>query len=185
MTTKTKLIGAGAAVAAMLAAMGASSFAEFTATGTSPTQTFKAGTVKIQVGQNCVQYVESETSHGTIAELNRVPDEEVAIEVAGRQVGGKAVGDMIDAASSIRHREHVNQRARSVGDVDSCGASPDRLKPVETLIACVVDEKNDALGCRALMRDTAGCKDERLVEELLGEIPVMGRRPASDVAEPE
>ncbi len=70
MTTKTKLIGAGAAVAAMLAAMGASSFAEFTATGTSPTQTFKAGTVKIQVGQNCVQYVESETSHGTIAELN-------------------------------------------------------------------------------------------------------------------
>ena len=70
MTSKTKLIGAGAAVAAMLAAMGASSFAEFTANGTSPAQTFKAGTVKIQVGKQCVQYVESETSHGTIAELN-------------------------------------------------------------------------------------------------------------------
>ena len=70
MTTKTKLIGAGAAVAAMLAAMGASSFAEFTANSTSPTQTFQAGTVKIQVSNQCVKYLESETSHGTIAELN-------------------------------------------------------------------------------------------------------------------
>ncbi|MCL4493448.1 MAG: hypothetical protein M1294_01370 [Firmicutes bacterium] len=71
MTTKTKLIGAGAAVAAMLAAMGASSFAEFTATGTSAPQTFKAGTVKIQVGGLLSPYVESETSGpGTIAELN-------------------------------------------------------------------------------------------------------------------
>ena len=70
MTTKTKLIGAGAAVAAMLAAMGASSFAEFTANSTSPTQTFQAGTVKIHVSNQCVKYLESETSHGTIAELN-------------------------------------------------------------------------------------------------------------------
>ncbi len=70
MTSKTKLIGAGAAIAAMLAAMGASSFAEFTANGTSAPQTFQAGTVKIQVGNLLGPYVESETNHGSVAELN-------------------------------------------------------------------------------------------------------------------
>ncbi|PSR21127.1 spore coat protein [Sulfobacillus thermosulfidooxidans DSM 9293] len=64
MTAKTKLIGAGAAIAAMLAAMGASSFAQFTSTSTSTSQSFTAGTVKITVSQGALKYMESEHAMG-------------------------------------------------------------------------------------------------------------------------
>ncbi|WP_020375289.1 hypothetical protein [Sulfobacillus thermosulfidooxidans] len=63
MTAKTKLIGAGAAIAAMLAAMGASSFAQFTDVTTPLTQNFKAGTVQISVIK-AGSYIESDQVTG-------------------------------------------------------------------------------------------------------------------------
>ncbi|WP_053959820.1 hypothetical protein [Sulfobacillus thermosulfidooxidans] len=64
MTAKTKLIGAEAAIAAMLAAMGASSFAQFSSTATSSPQNFMAGTVKIAFSPAALKYMESEHATG-------------------------------------------------------------------------------------------------------------------------
>jgi hypothetical protein len=46
----------------------------------------------------------------------------------------------------------------------------------------VVQQENRALRGHTLLDNTARGKDEGFIEELLGEFPMMGGRPAADVA---
>jgi hypothetical protein len=84
---------------------------------------------------------------------------------------------MIDAAACIRHRQDVDQCARGIRNAHTHRATPNRLESEEACACQVVHDEMRSLCADALSRDTPGREDQRFVEQLLGEIPVVSGRP--------
>src|SRR5690606_16660152 len=81
-----------------------------------------------------------------------------------------------------RHREHVDHRTRRVRDVDAHRAAPDGFEAEKVLLPDMAEQEDNALhGCTSRAYPF-GCEDQRLVEKLLGQVPVLSRGPATDIA---
>ena len=117
-----------------------------------------------------------------VAELVRVADQEIAVGGFAVKVILHAFGGMIDAAAGFRHGEEIDERAGGIGDGNRRRSAPERFQAEEAFDGNVVQNENDALRGRTFLDDAAGCENDGFVEKLLGQFPMVGGRPASDIA---
>jgi hypothetical protein len=120
--------------------------------------------------------------NSAILELLRVPDQERAIAILAVEISGKAVSDVIDAAARIGHGEQIHNRSGRIGDGNFGRTAPFAFKAEQTFFRDVMKHEDCALGCHSPFDDAARCEDDGFVKKLLGQIPVMGGRPAPDIA---
>ena len=120
--------------------------------------------------------------NGTVLELLRVANHKRSIGVLTLEITGKAVSDMIDAATCVGHGEEIDNRACGIGDRNLSRAAPLIFKTEQTLFRNVMEQENGPLRGNALFGDAAGCEDDGFVEKLLGKIPVMGGCPTPNIA---
>jgi hypothetical protein len=100
-------------------------------------------------------------------------------------MSGQAFGNVINAAIGIRHRQHVDQGACRIRDVHALGAAPDCLEAEQALLRRVLEHEVDSLRRDALGTDALRRKDNGLVEELFGQVPMVSGCSATDIALPE
>ncbi len=93
-----------------------------------------------------------------------------------------AICYVVNATAYLGGRDHVNQGARWVRYRDFDGTAPQRFQSKETSRFDSIQNENRALGIHARFCETSSCEDENLVKELLGQFPMMGCRPAANVA---
>jgi hypothetical protein len=65
-----------------------------------------------------------------VAETRRVLDELLVVAIAASQIGGKAIGYVLDAAADRRVIQHVDDRAVHVGYGPTGLMAPDVLIPI-------------------------------------------------------
>ena len=119
---------------------------------------------------------------GAIVELLRVTDQQFAISRLAPEIVTQAIRHVIDAAPHIRCSDHIDKRARGVRDRDLGGAAPQSFQSEQASRFYIMQQECGALRGHMLQGDTARSKDEGLIEELLGEFPMMSGSPAADVA---
>src|ERR1700722_10293080 len=98
------------------------------------------------------------------------------------KICGQAVSHMIDAAAHLWHGDHIDKRARRVRYRDFRRSAPQGFQSEQTFALHAMEPKSDALRVYALLNHTSGREYQGFVEELLGEFPMVGGRPAADVA---
>ena len=119
---------------------------------------------------------------GAVVELLCVADQQIAVSGLAAEIRAQAISYVIDAAADLRRGDHIDQRARGVRYRHFGRAAPQRFQSEETFGLHVMQHENRTLGGHAFFGDTPRREDEGFIEELLGEFPMMGGRPAADVA---
>ena len=116
-----------------------------------------------------------------VAEAFSVADERFVNAASVGEIGGDAVGDVLGASSDRRVVEEVDYGAVYVGQRDPGTVAPNGLRPEELPGMDVVQEERRAVMRSVLGVDRAGGHDDDGKEQLLSEVPVFGRGPATDV----
>lgn len=117
-----------------------------------------------------------------VIELPCVPDQQFPISGFSFEIRAKGISYVVDATADIRSGDHIDQRARGVRYMYFDRTAPKRFQSEETFWLHVVQDENGTLDDHALFCETARSEDEGFIEELLGKFPMMGCRPAADVA---
>ena len=125
---------------------------------------------------------EAETlEDGAVAEALGVADEGFVKAAAVGEVGGHAVGDVLAASADCGIVEEVDDGTLDVGQRDAGTVAPHALRPEQLARVDVVQDERRAVMGSVFGADGAGGHDDDGKEQLLGEVPVFGSRPAADV----
>jgi hypothetical protein len=91
-----------------------------------------------------------------VAELFRIADQKIAVDVLTGGIGGDAIDHMIDTAADRGIVEKVDQRARSIRNSDLHRAAPESLEAEEFCRSDMLQMEGDALRLDLLSRDPSG-----------------------------
>ena len=111
-----------------------------------------------------------------------VPDQQAPISSLRFEIRAQAVSYVVDATAHLGRGDHIDQRTRGVRYRHSDRTAPQRFQSEESFRLHVVQYENRTLGDHAFFCNTPCSEDEGLIEKLLGKFPMMGGRPAADVA---
>jgi len=118
----------------------------------------------------------------TVIELHGVPDQQFTISGLSFEIRAKGISYVVDAPAHLGCGDHIDQRARGVRYMYFDRTAPKRFQSEETFWLHVVQYESGTLGDYAPFCETPRSEDEGFIEELLGKFPMMGGRPAADVA---
>ncbi len=116
-----------------------------------------------------------------IAETRRVLDELLVVAIVASKVGGKAIRYMQDAAADRGVIQHVDDRAVHVGYGHAGLMVPDALRAKELPFVDVLQRKQRSVSLLALLAHGLCRHHHDVLEDLLGEIPMLGRRAPPDI----
>ena len=121
----------------------------------------------------------------TVAEAHRVIDELFVVAIIASQIGCEAVGYMLDPATDRRVVEHVDDRSMHVRDGNSRLMTPDILRAEDLPLVDVLQRKERTVPLLALLTHRLCGHHKDILEDLFGQVPVLGCRAASDVSRRE
>ena len=116
-----------------------------------------------------------------VAETPRVLDELFVVAVAASQIGGKAIGYVLDAAADRGIIQYVDDRAVHVGYGHAGLMAPDDLRAKELPFIHVLQRKQRAVSILALLAHGPCRHHQDVLKDLLGQIPMLGRRTSPDI----
>ncbi len=117
-----------------------------------------------------------------ITKLLRVLDQQITISGLRCEIRAQAISYVVDATAHLGHGDHIDQRARGVRYRYLYRTAPQRFQSEVTFRLHGVQHEDRTLGDHTILCNTPRSEDQGLIEELLGEFPMMGGRPAADVA---
>jgi hypothetical protein len=118
----------------------------------------------------------------TITKLLRVLDQQITISGLRCEIRAQAISYVVDATAHLWRGDHIDQRTRGVRYRHFDRTAPQRFQSEEPFRLHVAQHENRTLGDHAFFCNTPCSEDEGLIEKLLGKFPMMGGRPAADVA---
>ena len=119
--------------------------------------------------------------YSTVAEAHRVIDELLVIAIVASQIGCEAVGYMLDATADCRVVEHVDNRTVRVGNGHSSLMAPDILRAEDLPLIDVLQRKECSVPLLTFLTHGLCGHQEDILEDLFGQVPVLGCCAASDV----
>src|SRR5665213_3266 len=122
---------------------------------------------------------------GAVAETHRVLDDLFVVAIAAPQIGGKAISYMLDAAAYRGVVEHIDDSAVHVGNGHAGLMAPDTLRAEELPFIDVLQREQRAMSLLSLLTHGLSRHHHHVFEDLLGEIPMLGRCAPADICRRE
>ncbi len=117
-----------------------------------------------------------------IPEPRGIADQLLVVAVGMREIGGKAIRDVLEASPYVGLAEHVDNRAGNIGDQDAAVLAPDSLGSEDFFSANMAQRESRAVALLAPLPERLRRHDDNVIENLLRQVPVFRRRAAADIA---